>query len=79
MRTRVASSDWCASRNVVSVTPTYGDSRSHRANPAGPSSTSFCFEPGAGCASFGSFGSLRVASGVFGRSPCGLLTVWSAR
>lgn len=45
MRTRVASSDWCASRNVVSVTPMCGDSRSQRAKPSGPASTSFCFEP----------------------------------
>ena len=36
MRTRVASSDWCASRNVVSVTATAVCSRRARANPSGP-------------------------------------------
>ena len=36
VRTRVASSDWCASRNVVSVTPTAVDSRIHRGEPLGP-------------------------------------------
>ena len=36
VRTRVASSDWCASRKVVSVTATGVWARSWRANPAGP-------------------------------------------
>ena len=36
MRTRVASSDWWASRNVVSVTATSFCSRSRRANSSGP-------------------------------------------
>ena len=48
VRSRVANSDWWASRNVVSVTPTALDSRSHRANPSGPSSVSRCFDPGGG-------------------------------
>ena len=36
MRTRVASSDWWASRNVVSVTATLVCARSRRANSSGP-------------------------------------------
>ena len=36
MRTRVASSDWCASRKVVSVTATVCCARSARANSIGP-------------------------------------------
>src|SRR5690606_39435493 len=48
VRTRVASSDWCASRKVVSVTPTVPDERIHCANPSGPSSVSFCFDPAGG-------------------------------
>ena len=45
VRNRVASSDWCASRNVVSVTPTAFESRIQRANPSGPSSVSRCLDP----------------------------------
>ena len=48
VRTRVASSDWWASRKVVSVTPMVGDSRSHRAKPSGPSSASRCRDPAGG-------------------------------
>ena len=40
VRTRVASSDWWASRNVVSVTPTVSRWRSAAAQPSGPSSAS---------------------------------------
>ena len=39
-RTRVASSDWWASRNVVSVTATRSWARSRRANSSGPTSRS---------------------------------------
>jgi hypothetical protein len=38
VRMRVAKSDWCASRSVVSVTRTRGSSRIQRANAVGPSS-----------------------------------------
>ncbi len=40
VRTRVASSDWWASRNVVSVTATSFCSRSRRANSSGPTLSS---------------------------------------
>ena len=40
VRTRVASSDWWASRNVVSVTATRVWARSRRANSSGPTSSS---------------------------------------
>ena len=50
MRTRVASSDWWASRNVVSVTASGVWARSAAAKPAGPSSSRRWRDPaGAGC------------------------------
>ncbi|CAM5443114.1 hypothetical protein SGRIM128S_09674 [Streptomyces griseomycini] len=78
VRTRVASSDWWASRKVVSVTPRVGEARSQRAKPSGPSSASRCREP-AGGSPAGSGGSLVSGSTSSGRSPCGLFTVTSAR
>ena len=45
VRTRVASSDWCASRKVVSVTSTPVRERRSAAKPSGPSSSSRCREP----------------------------------
>ena len=60
VRTRVASSDWWASRKVVSVTPTAGDSRSQRAKPSGPNSTSRCLDPAGGAASQIDLGQLVV-------------------
>ena len=78
MRTRVASSDWCASRNVVSVTARAVCARRARAKPAGPSSRSRCRDP-AGAGAFRSiFGSLSSGSAVSGRGPLGRLTVTSA-
>ena len=50
MRTRVAISDWCASRNVVSVISSRFCERVHCANPSGPSSSSNCRVPCGGCA-----------------------------
>ncbi len=79
MRTRVASSDWCASRNVVSVTATGFCSRSARANASGPSASNDCRVPsGAGTVTSTS-GSLVTGSTDTGAGPCGLLTVTSAR
>ena len=46
VRTRVASSDWWASRNVVSVTARAVCSRRASAKPSGPSSSSRCRLPG---------------------------------
>ena len=46
VRTRVASSDWCASRKVVSVTATAVCARSWRANPAGPELEQALARPG---------------------------------
>ena len=48
MRTRVASRDWWASRNVVSVTATASCARRAFAKPSGPSSSSRWREPCAG-------------------------------
>ena len=79
VRTRVASSDWCASRNVVSVTATGVCSRSDRANPSGPwASSSWRVPSGAGTDRSRS-GSLLTGSTLTGASPYGLLTVTSAR
>ena len=79
MRTRVASSDWCASRKVVSVTASGVCARSAAANPAGPSSSSRWREPaGAGAVR-------SIVGQLVGRvdrrpapSPFGWLTVTSA-
>lgn len=79
VRIRVASSDWCASRNVVSVTPTAGVSRIQRAKPSGPNSISFCLLPAGGGAAWSSGGSLSCGYTVDGRGPCGWFTVTSAR
>ncbi len=79
MRTRVASSDWCASRKVVSVTPIVGDSRSQRAKPSGPRPVSRCFEPSGGALARSATGSFAVGSSTFGRGPLGRFTVTSAR
>ena len=48
VRTRVASSDWCASRIVVSVNSSRFCSRTHSANFSGPSSFSLSRVPGGG-------------------------------
>ena len=81
VRTRVANSDWCASRNVVSVTARVFCSRSTCAQRSGPSLVSNCFDP-AGTGRF-----RMSADGSFTRgwiivafsSPFGLLTLTSAR
>ena len=79
MRTRVASSDWCASRNVVSVTATRSWARSSAANASGPTASNRWREPfGAGTRT-SSAGSLLVGSRLTGAGPCGWLTVTSAR
>src|SRR5580692_3297268 len=51
VRRRVASSDWWASRMLVSVSSTRCCCSIHCANCAGPSSSSFCLVPGSGCGS----------------------------
>ena len=50
VRMRVASSDWCASRNVVSVISRRFCDVVHSANFAGPSSSSSCRVPRGGVA-----------------------------
>jgi hypothetical protein len=50
VRTRVASSDWCASRIVVSVNISRFCFRTHSANFSAPSSVSLSFVPGGGLA-----------------------------
>ena len=81
-RTRVASSDWWASRKVVSVTATAVWLRSACAKRSGPSSSSSCFDPDGGgvCSScLVSAGSLSRAIRVVRHSPFGLLTATPAR
>ncbi|MPM69771.1 hypothetical protein SDC9_116719 [bioreactor metagenome] len=68
VRTRVASSDWCASRNVVSVISSFFCSSIHLTSPSGPRSSSICFTPGfTGEANLGTVGAsksfLFLASG----------------
>ena len=77
VRTRVASSDWCASRNVVSVTARADCSRSARANPAGPSARSRSRLPAGGAAVRSIAGSLLPGETETGFSPYGRLTVTS--
>src|ERR1700686_4161047 len=48
VRRRVASSDWCASRMVVSVSSTRCAASIQAAKPCAPSSSNFCLVPGAG-------------------------------
>ena len=48
VRTRVAISDWCASRNVVSVISRRFSLRAHAANFFGPSFCSICRVPAGG-------------------------------
>ncbi len=78
MRTRVASSDWCASRKVVSVTASAVCSRSAFAQPAGPSSSRRCREPAGGSAARSTGGSLSAGFGPAGFGPFGWFTVTSA-
>ena len=79
VRTRVASSDWWASRKVVSVTATLFCSRSARAKPSGPSESSCCRVPSGAGTSSAMWGSLLTGSTLTGALPCGWLTVTSAR
>ena len=64
VRMRVASSDWCASRSVVSVSSTDCCASIHSASPRGPRSSRIWRLPGGGGGrlSFGSRGS--------GTGPC---------
>ena len=79
MRTRVASSDWCASRNVVSVTATAVCSRSACANFSGPSESSAWRVPSGAGTDRSTSGSLLTGSIDTGAAPYGWLTVTSAR
>ena len=67
VRTRVASSDWWASRNVVSVTATAGRARSQLAKPAGPSSARRWRLPGGGWRAEIDRRQLGARVGVLGR------------
>ncbi len=77
VRTLVASSDWCASRKVVSVIARAVCARRPRANSSGPTSSSRCREPGAGSVLRSIGGSLVAGSMTPGCAPCGLFTVTS--
>lgn len=79
VRSRVASSDWCASRKVVSVTASAGLLRNLAAKAVGPRSSSRCLLPGAGGASRSTAGSAVRGSTAVGATPNGRLTVTSAR
>ena len=65
VRMRVASALWCASRHVVSMSSKPSCPRTALANPAGPSSSSTCFNPRGGWASSGrgGTGSSTVGAG----------------
>ena len=76
VRMRVAKSDWCASRSVVSVSCSASRERSQRARPSGPSSVRRCLEP-AGGSPLGMRGSFERGSGPAGARPNGRLTVRS--
>src|SRR3984885_5925936 len=69
VRTRVASSDWWASRKVVSVTRTPEESRNQRAKPSGPNSINSCLEPGGGALVRSTSGSLSCGYTVGDRAP----------
>ena len=64
-RMRVASSDWCASRMVVSVMSTRSCASIHFAKPSAPSSSSFCFVPGGGALATFTLGR-RASTMLFG-------------
>ena len=78
VRTRVASSDWWASRKVVSVTASGVCSRSAAANPTGPSSSSRWRDPAGAGADRSISGSLSAGLTDVGAGPFGWLTVTSA-
>ena len=79
VRTRVASSDWCASRNVVSVTATAVCARSSAANPLGPELEQALAAARRGAAVEVDGGQLVArVDAASAPSPCGLLTVTSA-
>ena len=65
VRTRVASNDWCASRQVVSVSSRPWLCRTAFANPSGPSSVSTCLRP-RGCKVVGDAAIRGVTRGVTG-------------
>ena len=81
VRTRVASSDWCASRNVVSVISSRFCSVVHAAKPSGPSSCKSCRVPfGAAEASCGGATAAFNRFGTAFPATCGLpFTITSAR
>ena len=79
-RTRVASSDWWASRNVVSVSASALWVRTRSANFSGPRFSRRSREPrGSSALRWERCGSLSKARMLVGRLPCGRLTVTSAR
>ena len=68
MRIRVASSDWCASRMVVSVTSTPVRPSIQAATASGPCASSSAFAPGAGLSTWSRGGEgLRAWAGGLGR------------
>ncbi len=78
VRTRVASSDWCASRNVVSVTPTDFDRASSARNPRAPARSAAACCRGRWRVEI-DLGQLVLRVHRRRRGPCGRLTVTSAR
>ena len=68
LRSRVANSDWCASRKVVSVIATGRWARRRRLNSTGPNSRSACRLPSIGARSLVS-GSFSLGSALAGASP----------
>ena len=72
MRTRVASSDWCASRQVVSVRCTRRFSLSQRTSPSGPRWSRICLVPGGGGAFMIAAGRCGTGGSVFSIAGGGL-------
>ena len=68
VRMRVASSDWCASRMVVSVTSSRVCARIHWANFSGPISSSACLVPWGGVATSLSGGCTKARDTVWAAS-----------
>ena len=67
VRMRVANSDWCASRSVVSVTSTRRSARIQRAKPSAPSSRSWSRVPLGTGAPMSQAGFCGLARGCTGR------------
>ena len=80
-RTRVASSDWWASRQVVSITSSGWCSRTALANAAGPCASKSCRQPsgGAPAGTAGTSGTMLAGGSAVPSGVMGPLTITSPR